>query len=129
MLKNFKLFSLPAHTECASQAIKTVAITLTLPLTLIACNHSPAAPGQRYRCEQGLEFTARFQDESVTLDTSRGRELLFRGGPHVRDAKNPHEYGNAMVQVEFNTGPGEAKSREAVVRYPLLPLVVRCVKD
>jgi hypothetical protein len=126
-LKRFRLF---ARIHAAQSAMKSVVSGLLIVSVLSACSSPPGAnKGQRYRCEQGIEFTARFKDDSVTLDTTRGYELLFRGGPYARNTQNPHEYSNSSMQAEFNTGTGEAKAREAVLRYPWLPLVVRCIKD
>ena len=88
-------------------------------LALAGCAQTPSAPvaSERYRCELGIEFTARFQDNSVALDTTRGYELLFR------DTK-PNEYQNAHMSAEFKLG---TNSREALLRYRLPPLAVRCV--
>jgi hypothetical protein len=82
-----------------------------------------------YRCELGIEFTARFQGESVTLDSTRGYELLFRDAkplPNPADPPKPNEYRNARMSAEFKLG---ANGREALLRYPLLPLVVRCIQQ
>ena len=76
-----------------------------------------------YRCEQGIEFTARFVDDTAVLDGSRGYDLLYRdaGGQGPGQAF----YSNTRMRAEFGLG---ASGREAVLRYPLLPLVVRCVR-
>jgi hypothetical protein len=74
-----------------------------------------------YRCEYGIEFTARFIDNSVALDGSRGRDVLYK-----KQGGKPGEYDNPRMSAEFDLGPTQ---REAVLRYPLLPLVARCVRD
>jgi hypothetical protein len=84
----------------------------------------PAVP--HYRCELGIEFTARFQGESVALDTARGYELLFRDAKPLPDPPKPNEYRNPRMSAEFQLGK---ESNEALLRYPLLPLALRCVKD
>ena len=54
--------------------------------------------------------------------------MLFRS--LFRDAGGQGEgqtvYSNAVVRAEFGL---RASGREAVLRYPLLPLVARCVRD
>jgi hypothetical protein len=97
-------------------------------LTIAGCAQTPSAAlvSERYRCELGIEFTARFQDNSVALDTTRGYELLFRDAKPLPDPPKPNEYRNARMSAEFKLG---ANGREALLRYPLLPLVVRCVRD
>ena len=77
-----------------------------------------------YRCEQGIEFRVRFIDNTALLDGSRGTELLFRDAGGVGETQTV--YTSAQMRAEFGLGPS---GREAVVRYPLLPLVVRCVRD
>jgi hypothetical protein len=99
----------------------------TASLLLAACaGNTPtystsAAALPFYRCEQNLEFTARFIDDSVALDTSRGYDVLFK-----KKSGKPDEYDNARMSAEFNLGSG---GKEAILRYPLLPLVLRCVKS
>lgn len=100
-------------------------------LALSACSGpAPERPLPYYRCEYGIEFSAKFVDDSVALNSTRGYDVLYRGGKHAStpaNAKpNSNEYSNARMQVEFNLGP---TLREAIVRYPLLPLVSRCVRD
>jgi hypothetical protein len=102
------------------QAMKPLCSSVLLGL-LAACASAPAdGPLPHYLCEQNLQFTARFIDNSVTLDSNQGFEVLFKklGG-------NPHDYGNPRVSAEFNLGPG---GKEALLRYPLLPLALRCVR-
>ncbi len=93
---------------------------------------APTAPLPFYRCEYGLEFTAKFSGDSVVLDSTRGYDVLYRGGKNANpevaaNAKGkPHEYSNLRMSAEFNLGVLE---RDAIVRYPLLPLTSRCVRD
>jgi hypothetical protein len=100
-------------------------------LALGACSGPmPDRPLPFYRCEYGIEFTAKFVDDSVALSGSRGYEVLYRSSKQAStpaSAKpNANEYSNARMEAEFNLGP---TLREAIVRYPLLPLVSRCVRD
>jgi hypothetical protein len=106
-------------------------LALTTFATLAGCSSGPVSkPLPYYRCEYGIEFSAKFVDDSVALNSTRGYDILYRGGKYAStpaNAKpNSNEYSNVRMQVEFNLGP---TLREAIVRYPLLPLVSRCVRD
>lgn len=103
-------------------------VILSAVVLLAGCASSPsnAPPATRYRCELGIEFSARFSGESVALDSTRGYELLFRDAKPLPDPAKPSEYRDPRMSVEFNLGKD---GREALLRYPLLPLVARCVKD
>ncbi len=82
----------------------------------------PALP--LYRCEYNIEFTARFVDNSVILDGSRGYDVLYRDA----GGQTPQQtvYRNPRMRAEFGLGP---TGREAILRYPLLPLVARCAQE
>lgn len=100
-------------------------------LTTVACSGpTTQKPLPLYRCEYGIEFTAKFVDDSVAVEGTRGYDVLYRGGKYAStpaNAKpNSSEYSNARMQIEFNLG---VTQREAILRYPLLPLVSRCVRD
>jgi hypothetical protein len=96
-------------------------------LALAGCASSglgnPSA-GPRYRSEQGIEFSVKFVDDSALIDSTRGYNVLFRDAGGQGAAQTV--YSNAVVRAEFGLGPG---GREARLSYPLLPLVVRCVRD
>ena len=104
-------------------ATARIAAVLSASL-LTACagpGNQPEAPF--YRCEAGVDFRARFIDNSVALTGSRGHEVLYR------DAGGTGEqafYSNPRMKAEFGLGP---TGREAILRYPLVPLVVRCVRE
>ena len=101
-------------------------IALYSLLAACASSSSPEAQAQRYRCELGIEFSARFSGESVALDSSRGYEMLFKDAKPLPEPPKPNEYRNPRMSVEFNLGKD---GNEALLRYPLLPLIARCVKD
>jgi hypothetical protein len=110
---------------------KTLLIISAIALLAACANTSSSEPSaQRYRCELGIEFSARFSGESVSLDTTRGYEILFRDAKpqstSAADPPKPNEYRNGRMSAEFQLGKD---GNEALLRYPLLPLVVRCVKD
>jgi hypothetical protein len=108
-----------ARASCAGLCVALLSACAPMPNAA-----EPAAP--HYRCELGIEFTARFQGESVALDTTRGYELLFGDAKPLPDPPKPNEYRNPRMSAEFQLGK---EGNEALLRYPLLPLVVRCVKD
>jgi hypothetical protein len=81
---------------------------------------APEGPLPHYLCEQNTQFTARFEGDSVRLDSNRGYDLLFK-----KPGSSAAVYESAQVSVEFNLG---SNSKEAVLRYPLLPLALRCVR-
>ena len=106
-------------------------VSALLVLTLAGCAGAPSTkPLPFYRCEYGIEFSAKFVDDSVAVQSTRGYDVLYRGGKYASTpalAKpTSNEYSNQRMQVEFNLGPTQS---EAIVRYPLLPLVSRCVRD
>ncbi len=118
------------------KAVKTIntfaVVCCAAALTGCASGPAPTAPLPFYRCEYGLEFTAKFSGDSVVLDSSRGYDVLYRTGKNANpdvaaNAKiHPHTYSNARMSAEFKLGVLE---RDAIVRYPLLPLTTRCVRD
>jgi len=88
----------------------------------------PGTPGANlplYRCEHGIEFTVRFVDDTALLDAgARGYDVLYRDAGGVTPQQSV--YSNPRTRAEFGLG---ASGREAILRYPLLPLVARCVRD
>ena len=99
----------------------------TAALVLAGCasgGPGNTSTGQRYRCEQGIEFSVKFVDDSALIDSNRGNNVLLRDAGGQGEGQTV--YSNAVVRAEFGLGAG---GREAFLRYPLLPLVVRCVRD
>ena len=106
-------------------ALVSVMTFALLLLTACATGNSSTAPAdQRYSCEQGIKFSVKFVDDSALIDSSRGYNVLLRDAGGQGEGQTV--YSNAVVRAEFWLGAG---GREAVLRYPLLPLVVRCVRD
>ncbi|MEO7886725.1 MAG: hypothetical protein ABI893_01205 [Polaromonas sp.] len=97
---------------------------LTGVLVLAACAGGGLSSTARYRCEQGMEFNVKFVDDTAILDAASGSSLLFRdaGGQGAQQTV----YSNPQMRAEFGLG---ANGREAMLRYPLLPLTTRCVRD
>jgi hypothetical protein len=84
----------------------------------------PARPLPRYVCEHGISSPFAFIDDTAILDGARGRDVLYRdAGGTVAHAR---VYSNPRMKAEFGLGP---RGREAIVRYPLLPLAARCARD
>ncbi len=116
----------------AKKQLKAAALACaTVAVAGCATGPAPSAPLPFYRCEYGLEFTATFSGDSVVLDSTRGYDVLYRDGKRANpdvaaNAKaQPHMYSNPRMSAEFKLGVLE---RDAIVRYPLLPLVARCVR-
>ena len=115
-------------TRDRASARSSMAIGLALGACAVAllsgCANGPKSGGPLYRCEHGLEFTVRFIDDTAILDSSRGYDVLYRDA----GGQGPLQtvYSNPRIRAEFGLG---ATGREAIVRYPLLPLMARCVRD
>ena len=114
----------PARHGTATALLSAMAFALVLLTGCAAGNLGSSSAGQRYRCEQGIEFSVKFVDDSALIDSSRGYNVLFRDAGGQGEGQTV--YSNAVARAEFGLGVG---GREAVLRYPLLPLVVRCVRD
>ncbi len=101
-------------------------LALLIPVVLLAgCAAQPGAGLPLYRCEHNISFTARFVDDSAMLDAGpRGYDVLYRDAGGTTPQQSV--YSNPRMRAEFGLG---ASGREAILRYPLLPLVARCVKD
>ena len=116
-----------SHSDRNPPALRGPAAATALAILLTGCatgNIGSSSTGQRYRCEQGIELRVKFVDDSALIDSSRGYNVLFRDAGGQGEGQTV--YSNAMVRAEFGLG---ASGREAVLRYPLLPLVARCVRD
>lgn len=104
------------------------ALTRAWPLAallLAGCAAQPSAPPAFYRCEYNIEFAVRFVDDTAVLDAGlRGRDVLYRDAGGVTPSQTV--YSSPRMRAEFGLG---ATGREAIVRYPLLPLVARCARD
>ena len=76
-----------------------------------------------YRCEQGMQFTVKFVNDTAVLKGARGDDVLLRdaGGEGAQTV-----YSNPRMRAEFGLG---ANGREAVLHYLQPPLEARCVRD
>ena len=76
----------------------------------------------RYRCENDVAFTVKFANDSATIN--RGYEVLYRtaGGLSAEQTV----YANPRMRAEFGLGTA---GNQAILRYLLQPVVVRCVRD
>ncbi|MCJ0765836.1 hypothetical protein [Variovorax terrae] len=100
------------------------ALSIGVLALLAGCAGMDRSPGPLYRCEHGIEFTAKFVDDTAVLSGSRGYDVLYRdaGG----EGPGQSVYSNLRMKAEFGLG---ASGREAILRYPLLPLVARCARE
>lgn len=105
---------------------------LLAALALLSACAATGPAATRYRCEHGIDFSVRFVDDSALIESSRtsGVPSDVPSGVLFRDAGGQGAlqtvYSNSRMRAEFGLGSG---GREAVLRYPLLPLVARCVRD
>jgi hypothetical protein len=100
-------------------------LLLVMLALLSACTATRvASTATRYRCEHGINFSVRFVDDSAVIESSKASDVLFRDA----GGQGPSQpvYSNMRMRAEFGLGSG---GREAVLHYPLLPLVARCVQD
>lgn len=74
-----------------------------------------------YRCDNGLEFTARFVDDSVVLKSAGAEDVLLRdaGG----QGEQQPVFSSARLRAQFGLGAG---AREVLLQYAAPPLAVRC---
>src|SRR6185369_12441258 len=87
--------------------------------------NTPGASLDHYRCDEGVEFTVRFADDSANIDAGPfGSDVLLRDAGGTTPQQTV--YSNARMRAEFGLG---ASGREAILRYPLAPLVAHCVRD
>ena len=114
----------PAPRGTAAALVSAMACALVLLTGCAAGNLGSSSADQRYRCEQGIEFSVKFVDDSALIDSTRGYNVLFRDAGGQGEGQTV--YSNAVVRAEFGLGAG---GREARLSYPLLPLVVRCGRD
>jgi hypothetical protein len=102
----------PSAPEPASQASPAAGPVLS----------SPAAGLTRYRCDQGLEFTVRFINDTALLDSAaRGHEVLLRDAGGLTPQQTV--YSNSRLRAEFGLGTA---GREAILRYLAPALVAHC---
>ena len=105
---------------------KVIAMTLCALLSGCATESSmlKTAEADRYRCENNIAFTVKFADDSATLNSNRGYEVLYRTAGGLSPSQTV--YSNPRMRAEFGLG---ATGQEAILRYLLQPVVVRCVRD
>lgn len=122
-----KIIATSSRTSWAG-SIKCLKIWLAVGLPVLALLAGCAGLGgdaalAHYRCEHGIEFSVKFADDSAVLNGSRGYDVLYRdaGGQGAKQAV----YSNPRMRAEFGLG---TSGQEAILRYPLLPLVARCVR-
>lgn len=91
---------------------------------LAGCAGGSVGSSPLYRCEHGIEFRAKFVDDTAVLDGPGGYDVLNRDA----GGQGPQQtvYSNPRIRAEFGLG---ASGREARLHYPMLPLSARCVRD
>ena len=107
-----------------------IGLLVCAAITGCAIDKIPAntAEATRYRCENSVAFTVRFANDSAVVDSNGGYEVLYRtkDGQTASPAGNTAQYSNPRMRAEFGLG---ATGNEAVLRFLLQPVVVRCARD
>lgn len=103
-----------------------IAITLCCLLASCATDSSmlKAEEAERYRCENDIAFTVKFANDSATVTSNRGSEVLLRTAGGLTPGQSV--FINPRMRAEFGLG---TTGREAILRYLLQPVVVRCVRE
>jgi hypothetical protein len=79
---------------------------------------------QRYRCNEGMEFTVRFGPDTAMLDAgAQGYDLLYRDAGGVTPQQSV--FSNPRLRAEFGLGPTQS---DALLRYLGSPRVARCTR-
>ena len=79
---------------------------------------------ERYRCENDIAFTVKFANASATVNSNRGYEVLLRTAGGLTPTQTV--FINPRMRAEFGLG---TSGREAILRYLLQPVVVRCARE
>ena len=117
--------AIAAVSGCGAPAARAPAVAAAAaPAAPAASAPGPVSTVPRYRCDQGIEFTVRFSDDTEVLDAgSRGNDVLLRDAGGATPQQTV--YSNARMRAEFGLG---AAGREALLRYAAPPLSVHCVQ-
>ena len=110
----------PARQQIAA----LIAVAGALALTGCAGMNSGAVPDmQAYRCDQGLNFSVSFVNDTAVLKGARGDDVLLRdaGGQGAQTV-----YSNPRLRAEFGMGAG---GRGAALQYLKPPLTARCQRN
>jgi hypothetical protein len=79
----------------------------------------------RYRCEGDIEFTVRFTDDAVAIDSGQlGHEILLRDAGGTTPQQTV--YSNVRMGAEFGLG---TSGREALLRFAQGAPAARCTRD
>jgi hypothetical protein len=101
----------------------TTGVPAPIPGPATPAGRPDAGAAARYRCDQGLDFTVRFADDTAFIDSpKRGSEVALRDAGGVTPQQSV--YSNAHLKAEFGLGAG---GREAKLHYPPDPQVAHCV--
>jgi hypothetical protein len=115
----------PVKEPDMTRKISTASVLAAAATLLTAC--AGLGGGQslpHYRCENDISFSVKFVENSAIVESSRGYDVLYRDAGGL--TQQQEVFSNPRMRAEFGLGPS---GREAIVRYPLLPLVARCARD
>ncbi|MBG9388849.1 hypothetical protein [Caenimonas aquaedulcis] len=83
-----------------------------------------ASNAAHYRCDQGIEFSVRFADDSATVEAgARGTDVLLRDAGGTTPQQTV--YSNTRMRAEFGLG---AAGNEAMLHYASPALQARCAR-
>ena len=112
----------------------TMKITLNALVCIALCGCASEASllktpeAARYRCQadnkDDVGFTVRFANDSATINSNRGYEVLYRTAGGLTPSQTV--YSNPRMRAEFGLG---ASGNEAILRYLLQPVALRCARD
>jgi len=86
---------------------------------------TPATALPLYRCDQGIEFSARFGEGTAELEIAgRGRELLLRDAGGLTPQQTV--YSSTRLKAQFGLEP---EGRGAKLNFVSPPIEVNCTKS
>ena len=80
-----------------------------------------------YRRENDFAFTVKFANESAPINSNRGYEVRYRTKGVIDGGLTPTQTvcSDPRMRAEFGLG---GTGKEAILRYLLQPVVMRCAK-
>ena len=114
----------PLPVPPASPAAAPAALPAPTPAAAASApSHVAGLP--HYRCDQGIEFSVRFADDTAVLDAGgRGNDVLLRDAGGATPQQTV--YSNPRMRAEFGLG---TSGREALLHYAQPPVTAHCRQD
>ena len=109
-------------------------VALCLAVAVAGCAAPPgpapdaaaaSAGPTRYRCDQGIGFTVRFEGDSALVDAgAHGQDTLMLDAGGISAQQTV--FSNRRLRAHFGLGAGGA---QALLQYAQPPLLARCARD